>query len=141
MIQAKDVSIFIGYEKKNKVMAVLRDGIDEAEIVLNCQLLDKVETFKYVGGIVKNDEKHTEDVKMKTNSLQMLINNGKNETLWRNNNPTMSTMLKLYDTLVIPQILYGPKTWVLKKSDEKSLLVAEMSCLRKIMELANIRNY
>lgn len=46
-------------------MVVLRDGNDKTEIVLNGQILEKVETFKYVEGIFRSDGNHTEDVKMK----------------------------------------------------------------------------
>jgi hypothetical protein len=41
--------------------------------------------------------------------------------------------MKLYYTLVEPVLLYGSECWCLRKEDERRLLVAEMSWLRRIM--------
>src|SRR6218665_135551 len=41
--------------------------------------------------------------------------------------------LKLYYALVVPVLLYGSECWSLRKEDERRLLVAEMSWLRRII--------
>ena len=46
--------------------------------------------------------------------------------------------VKVYNTVVIPQMLYGAETWALKK-DQRRLLTAEMSCLRRIMGVSRLQ--
>ncbi len=51
----------------------------------------------------------------------------------RSNNITTATKVKLYGTFVIPVIMYGSECWCLRKEDERRILVAEMSWLRRIL--------
>ena len=41
--------------------------------------------------------------------------------------------MKLYYALVVPVLLYGSECWSLRKEEERRLLVAEMSWLRRII--------
>jgi len=50
--------------------------------------------------------------------------------MWRSNKTLIRTKKKLYETLVIPVLLYGSECWCLRREDERKLLVAEMSWLR-----------
>jgi len=54
--------------------------------------------------------------------------------LWRSNNITTATKVKLCGTFVIPVMMYGSECWCLRKEDERRILVAEMSWLRRIPE-------
>src|SRR6218665_1632286 len=42
-------------------------------------------------------------------------------------------LLLLYGTFVIPVMMYGSECWCLRKEDERKILVAEMSWLRRIL--------
>src|SRR6218665_3908284 len=53
--------------------------------------------------------------------------------VWRSNNITTATKMKLYGTFVIPVMMYGSECWCLRKEDERKILVAEMSWLRRIL--------
>jgi hypothetical protein len=57
-----------------------------------------------------------------------------NKDIWIMSIIVLSTELKkqLYITLIRPVILYGAKTWPLRKSDENKLLIMERKILRKI---------
>ena len=41
------------------------------------------------------------------------------------------TKVKLYETFVVPIVLYGSECWCLKKEDERRIPVAEMTCMAK----------
>ena len=41
--------------------------------------------------------------------------------------------MKLYGTFVIPVVMYWSECWCLRKEDERWILVAEISWLRRIL--------
>jgi len=41
------------------------------------------------------------------------------------------TRLKLYNTLVLPYLLYGSETWTIKASDTRRIIEAEMKYMRR----------
>jgi hypothetical protein len=41
--------------------------------------------------------------------------------------------MMVYQTLVLPVLLYGSECWVIKKEDEKKVLAVETSCLRRML--------
>ena len=47
--------------------------------------------------------------------------------MWRTKSISLETKMK-----VLPVLLYGLECWTLRKEDEKRLLVAEISWLRRI---------
>src|SRR6218665_2163026 len=53
--------------------------------------------------------------------------------MWREKSISIATKMKLYYALVVPVLLYGSECWSLRKEDERILLVAEMSWLRRII--------
>src|SRR6218665_82304 len=55
---------------------------------------------------------------------------------WKNverKNISIATKMKLYYALVVPVLVYGSECWSLRKEDERRLLVADMSWLRRII--------
>ena len=55
--------------------------------------------------------------------------------LWRANNHSNMTKVKLYETFVVPILLYGLECWCLRKEDERRILVAEMTWLRRLLRM------
>ena len=53
--------------------------------------------------------------------------------VWRQSRLSLSTKLRLYNTLVVSVLLYGAETLV--KSDEQKLEAFQMSCLQRILGL------
>jgi len=41
------------------------------------------------------------------------------------------TRIKLYNTLALPLLLYGSKTWTIKARDARRITAAEMKCMRR----------
>ena len=58
---------------------------------------------------------------------------GRLSKMWKTNSISIRTKMKLYGTLVLPVLLYGAECWCLRREDERRLLVAEMSWLRRIL--------
>src|SRR6218665_3823867 len=53
--------------------------------------------------------------------------------MWREKSISIATKMNLYYALVVSVLLYGSEYWILRKEDERRLLVAEMSWLRRII--------
>ena len=53
-------------------------------------------------------------------------------------NVTVGTKAKLFETLVIPVFLYGSGCWCLRQEDERRILVAEMSWIRRILGVSRM---
>ena len=63
--------------------------------------------------------------------------------IWRSKELTKKTKIQVYETMIQPILLYGSECWTMRKQDEKRILTAEMSWLRKIAgvsRLQRIRN-
>src|SRR6218665_3186362 len=58
--------------------------------------------------------------------------------MWREKSISIATKMKLYYALLVPVLLYGSECWRLMKEDERRLLVAEMSWLRRIIGRSRI---
>ena len=101
------------------------------EIKLEGEKLEQVTEFVYLGGLITEDAKCTKDVKRRIGLASAMF--GQLRKIWKSKSITIRTKKKLYETLVIPVLLYGAECWSLKKEDERRLLVAEMGWLRGIL--------
>ena len=97
------------------------------EIKIEGETLEQLTEFVYLGGVITEDGHCMRD---KTQNWPSLSNM---KQIWRSNNITTATKVKLYKTFVIPVIMYGSECWCLRKEDERKILVAEMSWLRRIL--------
>src|SRR5688572_20604618 len=64
--------------------------------------------------------------------------------IWRSRESTKKAKIKIYEMMIQPIFVYGSECWTMRKQDEKRILIAEMSWLRKtaeISKLQKIRNY
>ena len=132
---SKKLGLIINSDK-TKVMAVSKKGDQSINITLNDKPLEQVDRFTYVGGQITSDGKISEDIKNRIGKgLQAMSRMGK---IWKSKNISLTVKVKVYNTVVIPQMLYGAETCALKK-DQRRLLTAEMSCLRRIMGVSRLQ--
>jgi len=52
--------------------------------------------------------------------------------VWSSTDISYTTKLKVYETIVLSELMYNSETWTLKQTQENRLRVFEMSCLRRI---------
>src|SRR6218665_3562197 len=101
------------------------------EIKIEGETLEQVTEFIYLGGVITEDGRCTKDIKRSFGLASAMF--GTMNKVWRSNNITTATKVKLYGTLVIPVMMYGSECWCLRKEDERRILLAEMSWLRRIL--------
>ena len=104
---------------------------EELKVKLEGETLEQVTEFVYLGGLITEDGKCTKDIKRRISLASAMF--GTLGKIWRTGNISTKTKVRLYTAFVIPVLLYGSECWCLRKEDERRLLVAEMSWLRRIL--------
>src|SRR6218665_426813 len=101
------------------------------EIKIEGETLEQVTEFIYLGGVITEDGRCTKDIRRRIGLASAMFDTM--NKVWRSKNITTATKVKLYGTLVIPVMMYGSECWCLRKEDERRILLAEMSWLRRIL--------
>ena len=116
--------------EKTKTMTIGKEK-EKINITLEGEELEQVAEFVYLGGVITEDAESTRDIRKRIGLASAMF--GKLRKLWRSGNISTRTKTKLYETLVIPVLMYGAESWCMKKEDERRLLVAEMGWLRGLL--------
>jgi len=89
---------------RKQVMAVGRQKID-MKMKLENKELEQVEEFSYLGSVMTEDGKCRKYIKRKIGLASTMVN--KFSKLWRINTVSNKMKVKLYETFVVPVLLYG----------------------------------
>ena len=119
---------------KTKVMVTTRRELDNPPIItIGGRQVETVDHFLYLGSLLSSDNCHSSDVKRRlalaSSSFRRLAN------LWKSNHLSNKLKMRLFNSLVIPIVIYGCETWTLKTEDEIKLLAFEVRCLRRISRI------
>src|SRR5688572_9559886 len=125
---SKRLGLKINVQKTKTMVVGKRHEI--LDVTLGGEELEQVTEFVYLGGLITEDARCTRDIKRRSTLACTLF--GKLGKIWRDRNISTRTKLKIYETLVIPVLLYGSECWCLRKEDERKLLAIEMNWLRRI---------
>jgi hypothetical protein len=52
----------------------------------------------------------------------------------------MEVKLQVYESMVIPVLMYGSECWTMRKEDERRILVVKMCWLRRILEISRLQH-
>ena len=114
---------------KTKVMKVGREQ-EQVIIDLEAGRLEQVEEFKYLGvSFTKTGDTARaiqERIKLGYAAMNRLTK------IWKENTISRSLKIRLFNAIVVPTVLYGAESWVIKQKERKKLLGFEMKCLRRI---------
>ena len=100
----------------------------DAENRLLGETVKRLKTFKYLGSTLAEDGELVAEV---THRVQSGWKNWKRvSVVLCDRGMNVKIAGKVYRTVIIPARMYGAKTWVLEKAQEKKLDVAEMRMLR-----------
>ena len=113
--------------EKTKLMINSANGI-QREIKVKGQMLDTVTSFKYLGAVVSDDgskPKILSRIAQATAALTKLT------PIWRDNNISLGSKVKLMRSLVISIFLYACESWTLTAEFEKKTQAFQMRCYRR----------
>ena len=122
---------------KSKVMRCSRYGNgDRIHVILNCEPLEEVDCFQYLGSQVAADGGCERDVVHRTNeeyrawgSLKSVLSN---RGLW------IKAKKCLYEGVIVPTALYGAEALGMRSAERKKVNVLEMKCLRRLVGVSRM---
>ena len=118
--------------EKTKLMTRKANGI-QREIKVKGQRLGTVTSFKYLGAVVSDDGSKPEVL---SRIAQVTAALTKLKPIWRDNNISLGSKVKLMRSLVISIFLYACVSWTLTTELEKRTQAFEMRCYRRLLNIS-----
>ena len=117
---------------KSKVMRCAREGGgDRMDVRLNGELLEEVESFKYLGSHVAVNGRVNVEVSHRVKEASKCM--GGMKSVLSNRALGMNAKRRLYEGVVVPTAMYGAETWNVREAERNRLDVFEMRCLRSMV--------
>lgn len=117
--------------KKSEVMTL--NIQNPAPIIINDQNIRTTEEFTYLGSVVTNTGGAEVDIGKRLNKARHIFRQMNN--VWRTDQYSLKTKLKIYQSCVISTLLYGSECWRMTDSDMNKLAVFHTKCLRRIKKI------
>ena len=118
--------------EKTKLMTNSANGI-QREIKVKGQKLGTVTSFKYLGAVVSDDGSKPEVLSRIAQATAALT---KLKPIWRDNNISLGSKVKLMRSLVSSIFLYACESWTLSAELEKRTQAFEMRCYRRLLNIS-----
>ena len=118
--------------EKTKLMTNSANGI-QREIKVKGQKLGTVTSFKYLGAVVSDDGPKPEVLSRIAQATAALT---KLKPIWRDNNISLGSKVKLMRSFVISIFLYACESWALTAELEKRTQAFEMRCYRRLLNIS-----
>ena len=118
--------------EKTKLITNSADGI-KREIRVKGQKVGTVTSFKYLGAVVSDDGSKPEVLSRIAQATAALT---KLKPIWRDNNISLGSKVKLMRSLVISIFLYACESWTLTAELEKRTQAFEMRCYRRLLNIS-----
>ena len=126
---------------KTKMMRVARKR-EECEVKIEEQVIEQVNTMKYLGVLISSDGRMEKEVEARIGSATRVIG-GMNEIVLRRKELGRNTKLKVLNAVMMPKLMYGCETWSLSKQQQSRVQAIQMNALRRIegvCRLDRVRN-
>ena len=102
--------------EKSKVMTNSANKTP-AQIYMNGQQLEEVSAFKYLGATLTKDSRSTTEIKSRLAIATSIM--AKLDKIWKNENISFPTKMRLYRALVLSTLLYGCESWTMTAETTK----------------------
>ncbi len=114
---------------------------EKVDIKIDNISLEQVDQFKYLGVTLTPSNDSTTEINHRLMLASTVL--GKLQRVWKDDDVSLRTKLRLVNALVYPVLLYGAEVWTIKKADQNKLEAFEMRCYRKVLNISwqdKIRN-
>ena len=118
--------------EKTKLMTNSANGI-QRKIKVKGKKLGTVTSFKYLGAVVSDDGSKPEVLSRIAQATAALT---KLKPIWRDNNISLGSKVKLMRSLVISIFLYACESWTLTAEFEKRTQAFETRCYRRLLNIS-----
>ena len=103
-------------------------------VSLNAEVLEEVNTFKYLGAEMNNDGRSEKEVRHRIATATSALS--KLNRIWRDGNTSLKIKMHLPPTIVISTLLYGAETWTLTSAMERKIAAFEMRAYRRLLQIS-----
>ena len=103
------------------------------KIRLNNEPLEEVEDFICLGSTLSKSNATSKDIANRLQKANVAFH--QLNRIWKNNNISLRTKTKLYNSNVISVLLYGSECWRITQKDSQRLSGFHNKCLRKISRI------
>ncbi|XP_063427447.1 uncharacterized protein LOC134710955 [Mytilus trossulus] len=117
--------------KKTQIMTV--NMLYTPDIKVNGEQLELVQSFTYLGSIVKSEGGAGQDIKTKIGKARSAFHRLRN--IWETPSIRKKTKLKIYNSCVTSVLLYGAECWRMTEKVINRLFSFHNTCLRRIMKI------
>ena len=116
---------------KTQVMSI--NTTPTTPVTVNGEPLEFVQDFTYVGSLISKDNGGQKDIKARLGKARCAF--AKLQNIWKSNQYTTKTKIRLYNSNVKSILLYGSECWRVVKGDMAKIDALHNRCLRKICRI------
>ena len=104
-----------------------------APVTVNGEPLEFVQVFTYLGSLTSKENGGQNDIKARLGKARCAF--AKLQNIWKSNQYTTKTKIRLYNSNVKSILLYGSECWRVVKGDMAKIDAFHNRCLRKICRI------
>ena len=112
---------------KSQVQVISKDNT-KINIKIDDKVLEQVDSFIYLGGVITNMASSEGDIKGRIGLAMSIMQ--KLNSIWKSSEITTLTKLEIYRFLVLSIATYGCETWTLKKKMNNDCLSSRRLALK-----------
>ena len=91
-------------------------GPEQPSITLNNKPIEDVKTFQYLGSVISHDGDTEADINRRIGKGAGTFK--RLSPIWKSSSISTSLKIKLYNSLILPMVLYASETWHMSTKDE-----------------------
>ena len=135
VVQQSDMMGLSVNMKKTECMVISKkDSIPTCSITIGHDNIKQVTSFRYLGTLIKSDGKCDDEIKCRIGIAKDAYH--KMESIFKNQNISLRTKLRLLNAYIFPLLLYGSECWTISIEMNKRLEAAEMWFYRRILRVS-----
>ena len=123
--------------EKSKIMTNSTNNIS-ADINMDCQKLEEVTSFTYLGATLCKDGTCSAEVRIRIASAMAAM--ARLNRIWRCNTISFASKVKLHKSLVTSTLVYACETWTLLADSGKRIQALETECLWKLLHTSYLEH-
>jgi hypothetical protein len=118
---------------KTKIQNLSAGDNADALAVNDSITVDNVTEFIYLGSKISSDGRCSPDILLRIAHAASAMDSCK--MVWSQSKLSLKTKLRIYQTCILPILLYGSETWTLLSKDSKGLEAFHVRCMRRILQI------
>ena len=126
----KVLNLSINVEKSKVMVCEKINSNPDCAIVLGDKKLELVSQFVYLGSLLQNDGRIDGEIDRRVNAGLRVV--GATSSLSRNLEVDQKCKLAVYESVVVPTLMYASETWVWKGNHRSKVVATEMKYLRSM---------